>query len=391
MIVVLFEFALATGAKAMDVTFDSYLDARLVVPAGEKSWLDGGLGKFRFGAGQPSPDARLVEAVGQATLALTDELHAVGVLRLEPEQRSGLDVLETYLAWRPAASGDWRWSLKAGAFFPPISLENDDLGWTSPYTLTPSAIDSWVGEELRTVGGEGTLEHRAAWGTLSATGALFCCNEPAGVIIAARGWALDDRPTGLFERLKLPDVSMSGRAGLFENVDGDVGWYAKLRVELPDLGQLALLRYDNDADPNAFTARDASWRTRFWSLSLKTRLAGVALLAQGLTGDTAIGDGLGDLYVTRFASAFVLASYDFGDWRVSGRAEVFQTRAVPSAPAMDEDGHAVTAALLWNARAWLRLSAELIALDSRRGERVLEGLAPAQDDAQFQLGARVFL
>ena len=47
--------------------------------------------------------------------------------------------------------------MKTGAFFPTISLENDDLGWTSPYTLTPSAINSWIGDELRTIGSEAIL------------------------------------------------------------------------------------------------------------------------------------------------------------------------------------------------------------------------------------------
>ena len=47
--------------------------------------------------------------------------------------------------------------MKAGAFFPTISLENDDIGWTSPYTLSASAINTWIGEELRTIGTEGTL------------------------------------------------------------------------------------------------------------------------------------------------------------------------------------------------------------------------------------------
>ena len=66
------------------------------------------------------------------------------------------------MPWKPisagirAADGDVSWSVKTGAFFPTISLENDDLGWTSPYTLTPSAINSWIGEELRTIGSEGT-------------------------------------------------------------------------------------------------------------------------------------------------------------------------------------------------------------------------------------------
>lgn len=389
--------ALIGDAKAMEVSFDAYVDLRVVVPPGERGWLDGGLGKFRFGSAQPSPNLRFTEAVGQATLAVTDELHAVSVLRLEPKQRSGLDILESYVSWRPQASGDWRWSVKAGAFFPPVSVENDDLGWTSPYTLTPSAINSWVGEELRTIGGEGTLARATPLGTVSAIGALFCCNEPAGTVMADRGWALDDRPTGLFERLRIPDATIQlfgghppGRTGLFQNIDGQIGWYAGLRWDVQGLGQIAVLRYDNRADPNAYTSRDASWLTRFWSASFKTRLGGAAVLAQVFAGDTAIGDGTGDLYATYFDSAFVLVSYDLGDWRLSARAEVFDTRN-SGGTLLDEDGHAFTAAVIWNTSDWLRLSAELLNIDSRRAERLLEGSPAGRNDTQLQLSARAFL
>jgi len=79
------------------------------------------------------------------------------VLRAEPDDRNVVDALEAYLRYAPASDGDVSWSMKAGAFFPTISLENDDLGWASPYTLTPSAINSWIGDELRTIGGEGKL------------------------------------------------------------------------------------------------------------------------------------------------------------------------------------------------------------------------------------------
>ena len=42
-------FASSAGAEALDFNIDGYADFRLVVPATERSWLDGGLGKFRFG------------------------------------------------------------------------------------------------------------------------------------------------------------------------------------------------------------------------------------------------------------------------------------------------------------------------------------------------------
>ena len=389
--------ALTGQVAAMDFSVDAYADLRLVAPAGERSWVDGGLGKFRFGASQPSPNFRFAEAVGQATLAVTDDLHAVASLRIEPEQRSGIDVLESYVAWRPQAMGDWRWAVKAGAFFPPVSLENSDLGWTSPYTLTPSALNSWVGEELRTIGGEGTLSHATPLGTIAVTAALFCCNEPAGTLIAYRGWALDDRPTGLFERVREPDATLKlfgetppGRVGLFQNVDGHLGWYAGADWDVSGIGHAAVLRYENRADPRAVTSGDEAWATAFWSASFKTRILDAAVLAQALSGETSIGSYGGPLHTTNFQSAFLLASYDLGDWRLSGRAEAFATRNL-GGTLLDEDGHAFTGAVNWSARDWLRLTAELIALDSRRRERVLAGSPAQRSDTQFQLGARFFL
>ena len=80
-------------------------------------------------------------------------------------------------------------------------MENDDLGWASPYTLTPSAINSWIGDELRTIGSEGNVRWKTDLGTVSLLGAVLCCNDEAGILMADRGWTMDDRPTGLFERV----------------------------------------------------------------------------------------------------------------------------------------------------------------------------------------------
>ena len=189
------------------------------------SWLNGGLGKFRYGGNTEFG----TEGVAQADLTLDDGLHAVGVFRAEPETRSVADALEMYLRYAPASRGDVSWSVKAGVFFPTISLENDDMGWTSPYTLTPSAINSWIGDELRTIGSEGTVRWNThSIGTLSLIGALYCCNEEAGTLIADRGWAMDDNPTGLFERVRLPDATLHlfhapvpGNTGMFNQIDGN--------------------------------------------------------------------------------------------------------------------------------------------------------------------------
>ena len=178
-LVMILAFAYLADAKAADFSFQGYADFRLVVPGNETSWLDGGLGKLRFGRNQPNPTFRFTEAVAQASLDLSDDLRIVVVPRLEPEQRSGIDLLESYAAYRPNVD-DWHGSLKVGAFFPPFSLENTDIGWTSPYTLTPSAINSWIGDELRTVGAEAHVERSTSVGVFSLTAALFSRNDPAG-------------------------------------------------------------------------------------------------------------------------------------------------------------------------------------------------------------------
>ena len=228
---------LATKAKAYDLTDDlsitGYVDARLFAPTDQQSWLKGGQGKFRYGSGQNFGG----EAILQADWHMADGLNLIAVGRLEPQTPSIADALESFVRYAPAADGPLSWSVKAGIFFPTISLENDDLGWASPYTLTPSAINSWIGDEIRTIGSEGTLRwDGGSIGTISVIGALTCCNDEAGVLIADRGWTMDDRPFGLFERLRVPDATrrifhapVPGTTGMFDEIDGNVGWYAGAR------------------------------------------------------------------------------------------------------------------------------------------------------------------
>ena len=390
------------GARAMafdltpDVALDGYIDARLIASSDQTSWLRGGLGKFRFG-----PDRgnfRFVEGVLQADASFSDELYLIAVARAEPDQRSGVDALEAYVGYTPKSDGDVSWSMKAGAFFPTISLENDDIGWTSPYTLTASALNTWVGEELRTIGGEGIVKWRTGLGTFSAMGSLFCCNDPAGVLVADRGWVMDDRPAGLFERQRLPDATarmfhapVPMRTGEFDEIDNRVGWYWGLGWQMEDVGKITVVNYNNDGADDAVSARDASWATRFWSVGARTQLGPVTLIAQGLTGDTGI-ESFGADHYTDFQAAYLLVSYQLDDWTMSLREDAFQTRSEqnPASP-FNEDGHALTIAVSWTAYQWLRLTGEWIVMSSRKGEYLLDGYAsPNLTENQFQLSAKVF-
>jgi hypothetical protein len=379
-----------------------YADFRIIAPPSETAWLNGGLSKFRYGDNEGN--FRFAEAVVQGDLKLGSNFSAVAVVRGEPEQRTGIDLLEGYVSWHPTADGPVSWSVKTGAFFPTISLENDDLGWTSPYTLTPSAINGWIGAELRTIGSEAIVRYdTGGFGTVSLTAASTCCNDPAGILMADRGWAMDDRPAGIFSDQRLPDATLKlfhqpvpERTPMFDEIDGRPGWYAGLTWQMAGIGKITALRYDNEGDPNKVSGEYGAWDTRFWSYGARTGWDDLVLIAQGLQGQTVIGSRFGLSY-TFFQSAFLLASYDLAgvgaeDWRASLRGDVFQTRHPAATPSvLNEDGHAATLSVSWQHFDWLRLTGEMIAMQSRRNEYLLDGFPTAAlSQQQFQLSARFF-
>jgi hypothetical protein len=396
-----FLFCAAWPAAAMDFDVSGYGDFRSVSQPAMTDWLQGGLGKFRYGGGDSHLHA---QGLIQGDLKFDSDFSAIAVLRADQEGVGGADVLETYAAWHPVSDAPLSWSVKAGAFFPTISLENDDLGWNSPYTLTYSAINSWIGDELRTIGSEGTLRWRTdGAGTFSLMGAVDCCNDPAGILMADRGWAMDDRPTGMFERVRLPDATLKlfhlptpGRTGLFDEIDRRVGYYGGLTWQMPDVGKISVLRYENQGNPAAATARDTAWNTKFWSFGARTQIDRLVLIGQQLSGYTAVAVR-GNLSATKFQSGFLLASYDLDgigleDWRASLRGDLFQTRRLGAITSpMNEDGHAETMSLSWQGYDWLRITGEALLMHSRRGEYVSVGVPSGElDQNQFQLDAKLF-
>jgi len=390
--------ATAGVAMAQDFTVHGYVDMRAGWAGDETAWNDGGLGKTRFGEGGFLSGGAALAARWQLSPALS----AATQLQWLPDQSPSAGILDAYLNYRPVSTTPWRWSVRAGAFFPPISLENDAIGWTSAWTLSPSAIDTWVGEELRTVGTEVRLEHRGEGVTVQATGAVFRGNDPAGELLASRGWALGDFTAALDARMREPDVlapltgtSAPVRYRPFDEIDGRLGWYAGMTLDASGRGRAALLYYDNRADPSAeeeLGGRDVyAWRTRFWSAGGQRRFGDVSLVAQAMHGSTAFEPVPGLLLDTRFNAGYVLAAWERGAWRPAIRLDAFQTRQLPESLSdpLDEHGNALTVALNWRPVEWMRLTGEWLRIDSHRDQRLLEGLPARQVDRQIQLNLRL--
>jgi hypothetical protein len=390
--------AVPAGA-AVELGFDGYADLRFVAPGGETSWLKGGLGKLRYGEGDGG--AQLGALFGQGYARFTPEITAVASLRVAPDQRTFFDPLEAYMKYAPVSTSRWAWSVRGGAFFAPFSLENTQLGWTPYWTLTPSAIDSWFGDELRTIGGEFSGVWRGDGGTLTVMGAGFGVNDPAGVMMAERGWSMDDRPTGLLDHLREPNASLildgdtpPDSTPIFKEFDHRLGWYAGASWDDNENWHLELIRYDNDANPHAHDDDYFAWHTRFWDAGFSDRFGEFAVLAQALTGSTTIAETPKPASTTDFDAAYLLFGWQRGDWRLGLRGDLFRTRthdALGPTPALSETGHAVTAAATWQPEDWFQLTGEVLSLDSKRGERSLIGENPRQTETQFQLSARFYL
>jgi hypothetical protein len=385
-------------AQAQDFSLHGFADVRLTSATDEAGWIQGGLGKTRYGSGDGA--AQFGAAALVAVWQFAPEWRALADVRYQPGDGS-LALTEAFMRYRPVSTSAWRWSVKAGEFFAPVSLENDGVGWTSLWTLTPSAIDTWVGEEMRSVGGEMRLEHRGDANTFEGAVALVGGNDPLGEIIASRGWSLDDIVSGFGSRLREPDVyaELLGvppprRYDPFLEIDHRVGAYADVTWRSSEYGRATLLHYDNRADPSAshsFGHGDElfAWRTKFTSLGAQTQAAGWTFIAQAMTGSTEIAPP-GFSSVTFFSAGYVLAGLDLGAWRPALRIDAFTTRADPASSAgLSEHGNALTLAMNWKPLDWLRLTAEALRVDSWREQRVSAGLEPRETDTQVLLNARV--
>ena len=165
--------------------------------------------------------------------------------------------------------------MKIGAFYPPVSLEHRAPGWSNPYTISSSALNTWIGEELRTIGVGYELEYLgqqsgSAW-DFGLNAALYGWNDPAGIIIALRGFAMHDRQTPVFGRIGSYAYGRPDQRVLFAEIDNRVGYYVGGYAK-HDIGiELRALHYDNRADPSAFmpSIDDYAWDTRFDSLGLR--------------------------------------------------------------------------------------------------------------------------
>jgi len=364
------------------------LDSTLVeTRSGLGAWPDAGFGKLANDSDGSRPGSMRLSLDYRGQLAETLFSHVVVDALDNTENLVG--ITESYLEWRPLPSGPMRHRFRFGAFYPSISAENSDDGWESPYSRSFSAINAWLGEEIRPVGADWRLS-RPLGGPgsrreLSAFAGAFYGNDTAGTLLFWRGWSVHNRQIRLNERLALPPLRFSGPPGGPEivvertldpiaEIDDRPGFYVGTRLGLVERARIGLAFYDNRADAYAFEDGQWAWGTRFWHLSAEFSLPGdVALIGQRMRGDTdwlvppstdgSISPAM-ELVTDEFDSSFILLSREFGRHRLSLRLEQFDIRRPADIEA--DHGTARTLSYLFELSERLRIDAEWISIRSRR-------------------------
>jgi hypothetical protein len=375
------------------------LDVRLVDSNAEPSFMEGGLGTTRFSSNDDGLQ------LGRARLALTQALGElwsahVDASMYDDKDRSPVGVTEAYLLFRPYPFAGYRFRLKVGGFYAPISLENRTAGWDSPYTLSYSAINSWLATEVRPLGLEGTLDWlgtRTGHGfDLGATGGVFGWNQGTGVVLTNNGFSLTDRQTALFGRVGQPGADPLGGAEPFLQFDHRAGIYGGIELRYLDRVVLRALRYDNRAAPEAddvTTANYSQW-TRFNTAGVRIEGdRGWTGIVQWLDGETTTAADwpLAGLSRWPFRAEFALLSKRFGRHTLSARYDRFTVDSVNAAGYGAQDGHAWTAAYLFDVSAHWRVALEWLQVVSSSSSRVDFGGPPLLTETQLQLSIRYAL
>jgi hypothetical protein len=386
------------GAPACAADWELALDLRAVSSDGRESFLDNGQGKLRFDEDHQGIQLGRLRAAWNQPLGEVVSAH-VEASTWDDDDKNPIDLTEAYLEYRPYPRGGLRTRVRLGAFYPPMSLESRALGWETPYTITPSAISSWIGEEIRTIGLEGQID----WlGTrlghdfdFQLTAAVFGWNDPAGTMLGAHGFAFHDRQTTLFGRVGAPQPDPEfAKKELFHEIDGRPGYYVGAQARYLDRAVLNVLHYDNRADPTAElpSIRDLAWLTKFDAVALRIETGGGwTVILQGLDGTTVIDPGFwldwsfdsqSALLAKRMGAHMLTVRYD--EFNVLFRGDPLESGS--------EDGNAWALAYSYDSGEHWRFALEWLRVDSDVPARVeLLGEPAFARESKVEFSARYSL
>lgn len=358
-------FLIAATASAQS-SFRPYgfLTLREIYVKAQPSWSTGGWGRFDVGASSPDNRKAVNVDVFQLGLDWTPAswllFHTDGLARHEQSgtigKRAGL--VQAYADLRTE-----RLRLRAGLFWLPTSLENVDPLWNSRYTITDSALNSWMAQEVRPIGADLQFSPNF-YVTLGAT--AFRGNDTMGSALAARGWTIGNRMSVYNEVIAdVPDTTRP----IGPESDKRLGDSERIRLQVPERALFQFTRIDNRSKTLFRPAPDSPWRTKFNVVGGELGTTGpTTLAAEWAYGNTTVGFP-GGTFTMDFDTVYVLLTQKRGPSRWTARIERFTTNSARRPPndTARERGSALTVSWLHDSSEHLRTGLEYV---HAKGDRI---------------------
>lgn len=328
-------FVVSAAVRA-ESNYFGLLDFRGQNTDAQDSWLEGGLGPFR--SDENDSFGLLGQALIFANWEVNESFTVSGLLTAYDDDGEALGFSELYVKYEIPMGQSYQSELKVGTFFPEISLENVRPGWTSRNTLTNSAINTWIGEEIRISGIQYSLRKDEGfhpdWQVGSSI-AITGFNDPSSSLLAWRGWALHDRQLRMGDEIRIANLpTINSDTGFtkqrpyyepFNEVDDRPGYtYSFFGKHVGGL-LVRFYRYDNRGDPEAIEDGQYSWRTRFSHLGLAYPIRNTTRFSvQWLEGDTFMGERPNEFVDLDYRAWYVSLTEKIGKLQLSVRYDDFE-------------------------------------------------------------------
>jgi hypothetical protein len=347
-----------------DLWARALVDFRLAHGGPAPAYTDRGFGKLRYGGTadmERSTHLGLSQLALQLGAVLPWDIRAQVQLNVQPDIAAGYQpwVIEAVLRreWGEPRLG---WAVQSGVMNAPFSLENGGPAWSPEMTVSDSALNSWIWEDINLAGVESEIWARTGAGLrLGALVGAGYGGDQIGRLLALRGWVMGDTLGGINGDLALP--GRSERTDIFNEQDHRPALYAWLSLgDAQKVGALKFGYLDNRGDES----RTGVWHTHFSVSGFELHPgAQLDVTVQYLEGVARVRSPPNDSAVSAY---YGLVSWHFRAHRVSFRYDAFRVHDLDGGPSTSERGHALTAAYLLQIGLRSRIALEHIWMNSHR-------------------------
>ncbi|NVK25580.1 MAG: hypothetical protein HWE10_11680 [Gammaproteobacteria bacterium] len=392
------------NSYAAESSFKGIVDVRAVSVSGEKanqSYLVGDYGKFRYGEGSQLA----LDQLGLQYHLNWQNNWSLNVIAngFVDDYDTTFGVTEAYAQYKglPNSAG-WRMQAKVGLYYPHISLENVATAWSTPYTLTSSAINNWLGEEFRSTGINFKIEKLGRFSgsnqNFSFDIDLFRNNDTAGAMLTWHGWTVGSRQTLFGETLVLQDfpardgmlAAQAGNSDPFLELDNRWGLNTNAQWHYGKDLKVSMGYYNNFAERGIVVNGQYTWTTSFLHGGVKYKFAdGWELIGQFMQGNTLMtSPTLIKVVDNDFDSQFVMVRHFWNDHHLALRLERFAVDDLDQTVGdnNDETGSALALAYRYRLNRQTFIVAEYTMVSSDRPSRGYLSDADSYEPMTMQTG-----